>query len=124
MGDDTTRNFKKFLILKFYNEISSFYNFIKNNKHSTDRWDFTIKRKNFYFQKSQLQSISSLRYPKNPEYGNQNYGFFYIKNSYSKSHMHREFIQIGQFCHNDLHKNKKMNYLADEFTEIVIHFFD
>ena len=123
MENDTTRNFKKFLFSKFYNEISSFYNSIKNNKYSTDRWEFTIKRKNFYFQKSQLQSINYPRYSKNPEYGNQNYGFFYIKNSYSKSHMHRDFIQIGQFCHNDLHKTQKINYLADEFTKTVIHIF-
>ena len=124
MKEDTKRNFKNFLFSRFYNEISSFNNSRNDNKYSIDRRDFVIKRKNFYFQKLQLHLISSFGYSKKPSYGNQNYGFFYIRNSYSKSHMHRDFIQIGQFCDNDLHNIEKINYLADELTKIVIHFFD
>ena len=123
MKDDNQSNLKIFLFSKFYNEISSFYKYINNNKYSTDRWEFTIIRKNFYFQKLKLKSINYYELSKGPENDEQNYGFFFIQNSYSKSYMHREFIQMGQFCHNDLHKTQKINFLADKFTKTVTHIF-
>ena len=123
MKEDTKRNFKKFLFSRFCNEISSFNNSRNDNKYSIDRRDFVIKRKNFYFQKLQLHLISPIGSAKKPSYASQNYGFFYIKNSYSKSYMHRDFIQIGQFSDNDINNIEKINHLAEKFTKIVIHFF-
>ena len=124
MKEDTKSNFKKFLFLRIYNEISSFNSSRNDNKYSIDRRDFVIKRRNFYIQKLQLHLISSFRYAKKPSYDNQNFGFFYLRNSYSKSYMHRDFVQIAQFSDNDLHNIEKINHLADKFTKIVIHFFD
>ena len=47
MKEDTKRNFKKFLFLRIYNEISSFNSSRNDNKYSIDRSDFVIKEEIF-----------------------------------------------------------------------------